>query len=268
MASLENLTDGELRVKLLELGYPVGPITTTTKKVLLKKLKYLLEQSKTPGSEKKDVKNHSSLSRYSSEEESEDDTKSSTRRRRSMPPPPPPKSPPRTIKRRSLARQDDTNFEDHTVVSEFNYPSASSTLNNSDSNNIFSGFQNHRYSPKDTNQSPSLESKYSSYTSRYSARTKDAIDSGSDTDGLDENNSKRLGLGTKSSVYSLLPGSSVSASSAKSRFLPQTSEGLRFSSKSSGSNSDVSNLVNSPFSSDFVRRLSAASSNKSGKSTG
>lgn len=274
MASLDNLSDAEIRVKLTELGYPVGPITSTTRKVLLKKLKYLYEQGKSSGSDKKDVKNRSSLSRYSSEEESEDDN-SSSRRRKSMPPPPPPKSPPKTVKRRSLGRQtqDDelNNLEDHNTLSDFRHPSASSTLNsNSDTNNIFSGFRNHKYSPKNiSSQSPPSESKFSSFMSKYSGRTSKEVDTGSDTDGMDEFDNKTSG--NKSSIYSLFPSSSGGASTARSRFHPQTlstaipssnSEPLRFSSKASGLNSDINN---SPFSSDFVRRLTAASSYKSGE---
>lgn len=99
MASLDGLTDGELRTELTRLGYPVGPITSTTRKVLLKKLKFLLEQSK---SEDNDSRLHKSSSRFSSADESEDDAKAETKRR-SMPPPK--KTPPvKSTRRRSSGR--------------------------------------------------------------------------------------------------------------------------------------------------------------------
>lgn len=41
--SVDTLTDSELRTKLMEYGYPVGPVTQTTRKILAKKLKNLIE---------------------------------------------------------------------------------------------------------------------------------------------------------------------------------------------------------------------------------
>lgn len=40
---VDNLSDAELRTKLAEYGFPVVPITTTTRKVMAKKLKMLIE---------------------------------------------------------------------------------------------------------------------------------------------------------------------------------------------------------------------------------
>lgn len=40
---VDNLSDAELRTKLAEYGFPVVPITTTTRKVMTKKLKMLIE---------------------------------------------------------------------------------------------------------------------------------------------------------------------------------------------------------------------------------
>ena len=43
MSSVESLSDSEIRTKLLEYGYPVGPVTQTTRKILIKKLKNLMD---------------------------------------------------------------------------------------------------------------------------------------------------------------------------------------------------------------------------------
>lgn len=87
MASLEvdNLSDSELRSKLAEFGHPVGPVTETTRKILIKKLKILMKH-------KNSVKNaNRSLSRFSSGDDSGSDTDQNggnrNSRRISMPPP-------------------------------------------------------------------------------------------------------------------------------------------------------------------------------------
>ena len=41
--SVDALSDAELRSKLIKYGYPVGPVTQTTRNILLKKLKNLME---------------------------------------------------------------------------------------------------------------------------------------------------------------------------------------------------------------------------------
>lgn len=50
MVDVDKLTDAELRTKLLEFGFPVMPITGTTRKVMAKKLKLLLENKNKVGS--------------------------------------------------------------------------------------------------------------------------------------------------------------------------------------------------------------------------
>lgn len=81
----ENLTDSELRSKLAVYGHPVGPVTETTRKILIKKLKILMKQ-------KKSARNvNRSLTRFSSGDESGSDTDQNggnrNSRRVSMPPP-------------------------------------------------------------------------------------------------------------------------------------------------------------------------------------
>ncbi|KAK4878372.1 hypothetical protein RN001_010878 [Aquatica leii] len=71
MADINSLTDAELRTKLVEYGFPIMPITGTTRKVLVKKLKILME-NKNDG--------RRSLGRYSSEEESDNEVTTKNRR--------------------------------------------------------------------------------------------------------------------------------------------------------------------------------------------
>ncbi|XP_015178230.1 PREDICTED: inner nuclear membrane protein Man1 isoform X2 [Polistes dominula] len=94
--SVDNLSDAELRTKLMEYGYPVGPVTQTTRKILAKKLKTLIETRGLAGTR------HSLAARYSSDETDEDTTStvvkrnkktsSNTRRQTLANPMPPPSS--------------------------------------------------------------------------------------------------------------------------------------------------------------------------------
>ncbi|XP_076650059.1 LEM domain-containing inner nuclear membrane protein MAN1 [Halictus rubicundus] len=63
--SVDTLSDAELRSKLMEYGYPVGPVTQTTRKILAKKLKSLIE-ARGSGSR------YSLAARYSSEDTDDD----------------------------------------------------------------------------------------------------------------------------------------------------------------------------------------------------
>lgn len=71
MSTVDALSDSELRTKLMEYGYPVGPVTQTTRKILVKKLKNLIETRGGTGSR------HSLAARYSSED-TDDDSNSVT----------------------------------------------------------------------------------------------------------------------------------------------------------------------------------------------
>nr|XP_033197466.1 inner nuclear membrane protein Man1 isoform X2 [Bombus vancouverensis nearcticus] len=73
--SVDALSDAELRSKLMEYGYPVGPVTQTTRKILLKKLKNLMETRGGTGSR------HSLAARYSSED-TDDDTSTTTSKKK------------------------------------------------------------------------------------------------------------------------------------------------------------------------------------------
>ncbi|XP_047369565.1 inner nuclear membrane protein Man1 isoform X1 [Vespa velutina] len=93
--SVDSLSDAELRSKLMEYGYPVGPVTQTTRKILVKKLKNLIETRGLAATR------HSLAARYSSDETDEDTAStvvkrkksgSSTRRQTLANPMPPPSS--------------------------------------------------------------------------------------------------------------------------------------------------------------------------------
>lgn len=72
---VDSMSDAELRTKLAEHGFPVMPITASTRKVLVKKLKLVLDnKSKPRNSVDNKVENRRSLARYSSGEESDLDT--------------------------------------------------------------------------------------------------------------------------------------------------------------------------------------------------
>ncbi|XP_071556050.1 inner nuclear membrane protein Man1 isoform X2 [Temnothorax nylanderi] len=94
--SMDALSDAELRTKLMEYGYPVGPVTQTTRKILAKKLKNLMEARGAGGG---GASRYSLAARYSSDD-TDDDTntsvvkkkKSANLRRQTMANPMPPPS--------------------------------------------------------------------------------------------------------------------------------------------------------------------------------
>ncbi|XP_034941476.1 inner nuclear membrane protein Man1 [Chelonus insularis] len=94
--SVDTLTDSELRFKLAEYGYPVGPVTQTTRNILVKKLKNLIETRGGSGSR------HSLAARFSSDDTDDDAApipsrkKKTPNRRQTManPMPPPAPAPP------------------------------------------------------------------------------------------------------------------------------------------------------------------------------
>ncbi|XP_050679674.1 inner nuclear membrane protein Man1-like [Leptidea sinapis] len=74
---VDSMSDAELRTKLAEHGFPVMPITASTRKLLVKKLKMVLDnKSKPRNSVDSKVENRRSLARYSSGEESDLDSSS------------------------------------------------------------------------------------------------------------------------------------------------------------------------------------------------
>lgn len=284
MASLSNLSDSEIRLKLTELGFPVGPITSTTRSVLLKKLKHLLQQAKVGGDGKN--KSRVNLSSYSSgEDESEDDTNINNRR-----PMPPPKSTIRSTRRKSTGRsssisQDSSpnlNITDPLLNNNI-LPSANSTFKASSlethySTNHSSEFGSYSHSPESTLLRQRIRNSVSPTNnfrtnSSYSPSV-DPFDSGSDSDiheigksiPASSHFSQRK---TKESDVAYLP--SRLGTSIRSRFQPSprtsptllnSDNRLSYSSPNSGTGTtDVNSLFRSsqPYSSEFTRRLSASS---------
>ncbi|PNF22452.1 hypothetical protein B7P43_G15419 [Cryptotermes secundus] len=86
MASVENLSSSELRRKLAEYGYAAGPITETSRKVLLKKLKLLMVQAGRSSDVTTTGKWRRSSSRFSSGEEDNENDDLKMRLNSSMPP--------------------------------------------------------------------------------------------------------------------------------------------------------------------------------------
>lgn len=72
---VDSMSDAELRTKLAEHGFPVMPITASTRNLLVKKLKLVLDnKSKPRNSVDNKAESRKTLSRYSSGEESDLDT--------------------------------------------------------------------------------------------------------------------------------------------------------------------------------------------------
>ncbi|XP_018561720.1 inner nuclear membrane protein Man1 [Anoplophora glabripennis] len=125
MVDVDKLSDAELRTKLLEFGFPVMPITGTTRKVMSKKLKMLLENKNKIGSDG----GRKSLGRYSSEEDSDTElkvTKKKDNRRATMAVPI--MQPPSVTTRRKSTRLNDTEVEDsHSPRREIKTTTSSTT---------------------------------------------------------------------------------------------------------------------------------------------
>lgn len=101
MASVESLSDSELRHKLSEYGFPAGPVTETSRKVLLKKLKLLMGQAGRSSDVTTSSKGRRSSSHFSSGEEDSENDDLKMRLNSSMPPP---SSSFRTSRRKSTGR--------------------------------------------------------------------------------------------------------------------------------------------------------------------
>ncbi|XP_014608795.1 PREDICTED: inner nuclear membrane protein Man1 isoform X2 [Polistes canadensis] len=165
--SVDNLSDAELRSKLMEYGYPVGPVTQTTRKILAKKLKTLIETRGLAGTR------HSLAARYSSDETDEDTAStvvkkkksaSNTRRQTLANPMPPPSSMiPAPSETKNLMKDPNVEIVDN-IIPE---PVGSSTFSNR-----------------------TITSLQKKHTKIYnSANRSDGLETGSDSDIREENES-------------------------------------------------------------------------------
>ena len=250
MASVdvENLTDGEIRAKFMELGSPVGPVTVTTRKILLKKLKTLLEQNES-SSDLNSTKKYDPRSIPQSSEDESDTSISRTRsNRRSMPPPKLNKSP----RRKSPSR-----------VTLGNEPLASSTFSEQSSVTSIKKDTVNSYA------SPTINTYETRMSTRNSLNSNNSINNSnfysenneeSDDDTSFNKTSKRLQ--TQGSMENKVTDSSSTHS-------PDLWYGLSdaFKSRLQGSGPSYTsptnytspklNTSNQPYASDFLRRLSA-----------
>nr|BAN20849.1 unkown protein [Riptortus pedestris] len=245
MASLDldNLSDAEIRVKLVELGQTVGPVTATTRKLYLKKLRSLLDQSQSSvdlnTSAKFDPRN---ISHSSADEESDEGSSRSTRR--SMPPPRSNKSPKRKSPTRATNTQPLANstFAEHKVTNApyISPPPASSNLETRRSLRTSVGLNN----------STTSQSIYGDDESEHDVSL--------------SRNTRPLLSQASSETYKV--------SHSPTKFTPEIGTGLSDAFKSrlqastsssftSSYNSPRLSSSNQPYASDFVRKLSA---NKSG----
>lgn len=80
---VDSMSDAELRTKLAEHGYPVMPITSSTRKLLVKKLKLVLDNKTKPRNNTDNkAESRRTLARYSSGEDSDLDTTSDVKEKR------------------------------------------------------------------------------------------------------------------------------------------------------------------------------------------
>ncbi|XP_029155304.1 inner nuclear membrane protein Man1 isoform X3 [Nylanderia fulva] len=172
--SVDTLSDSELRTKLMEYGYPVGPVTQTTRKILVKKLKNLIEiRGGTGGGSR-----HSLAARYSSDD-TDDDTntnvikkkKSANLRRQTLANPMPPPS---------IIPTDATNVTKNPVKenlspphSEFKDPNATDF----DNSNV-------------TSTTRVTKTSYNKFTkTQKSSYVSDGLETGSDSDAVEDTGS-------------------------------------------------------------------------------
>ncbi|XP_041970886.1 inner nuclear membrane protein Man1-like [Aricia agestis] len=120
---VDSMSDAELRTKLAEHGFPIMPVTASTRKLLVKKLKMVLDSKKPRNSVDSKVENRRSLARYSSGEESDLDTTAAKEKRNRRATTGGAMLPPVTTKaRRAPARRDSPKRDDKGSESEEEKP--------------------------------------------------------------------------------------------------------------------------------------------------
>lgn len=268
MASLDldNLSDLEIRTKLIELGQSIGPITSTTRNIYLKKLKSLLNQSHNSVDLNSSVKyDPANIPAPSSGEES--DTGSSRTTRKSMPPPRSNKSP----KRKSPTR---ANLN--------NPPLANSTFHEKETNSTYSSprtvnFETIRsaHTPPSTSHFEARSTHSPPSTSHFESRRSTRSSTGSNHSYVDDESENDVSL-TRNTRPIIKQSSSENyrVTDSTTNRTSDIDQGLGLSEafrsrlhQASSSSSFTSNYAsprlnssNEPFASDFARKLSTSRS--------
>lgn len=274
--SVDALSDSELRSKLMEYGYPVGPVTQTTRKILAKKLKNLMEARGAGGGAA--GSRHSLAARYSSDD-TDDDTntsvvkkkKSANLRRQTLanPMPPPSIIPPdiasvtkNPVKESNLSPPHSefkdpnaTNFDSSAV------PAVTRTTSKSTQNKfvktqrtyVSDGLETGSDSDVVEDAGSSYGRSYDKYLSNPSSRLYDSRVYDRGTYDYDQMAKTRPAYGWKDSKYNVSP----LKPSVVSPILQPAKEDV--SGRDSANQRDLLANYETPFLSEFTRRLSSRS---------
>lgn len=286
---VDSMSDAELRTKLAEHGFPIMPITASTRKLLVKKLKLVLDNKTKPRTNvdnKADTRR--SLARYSSGEESDLDTTTNAKEKRGrrattggamLPPaanktrrPPPKKGSPakRDSDKGSESDEEKPAMRTHEEVETVTTRTIKRTYAANDQDDYETGSD----SDVDADKKTSSPFRSNSRSSDYISSTLPSVDVGvgisppktsvfsrasiiptnysssysSTLSSSDNLNSIRSRLGLTSSLAdrpSIIPSSSYTSNYSTSTYQPSTS---------------TIDEVESPYLSNFTRRLSALKS--------
>lgn len=275
---VDSMSDAQLRTKLAEHGFPVMPITASTRKLLVKKLKLVLEnKSKPRNSTDRAAESRRSLAKYSSGEDSDIDNNVNVKEKRtrrttggSMLPPvssrprrvtPKKDSPKKSYDKDSESEEDKAPTRTREVVETVttrritrnivndrgDYETGSDSDVDADKNSNKSFRSNSRSSDYISSTAPIIESRISPPKSSVFSSSLTS-DHGSSTTN-DHLNAMRARLGLTSTLDR--PSLSNYTSSYRSSYQPKTS----------------TEEVESPYLSSFTRRLTALGTESAGASS-
>ncbi|KAG5313738.1 MAN1 protein, partial [Acromyrmex insinuator] len=270
--SVDALSDSELRTKLMEYGYPVGPVTQTTRKILAKKLKNLMEARGSAGGA--GGSRHSLAARYSSDD-TDDDTntnvvkkkKSANLRRQTLanPMPPPLIIPPDVASvTKNPAKENlsppHSEFKDPNVTNlDSNMPSVTRTTSKTTSSKfsktqrtyVSDGLETGSDSDVVEDAGSSYGRSYDKYLSNPSSRLYDSRVYDRGTFDYDQISKTKPSYGWKDSKYNVSP--------LKPSVSPIQSTKEDVSGRDSTNQRDLLANYETPFLSEFTRRLSSQS---------
>ncbi|XP_017781399.1 PREDICTED: LEM protein 2 [Nicrophorus vespilloides] len=257
MANVDEFTDSELRTKLIEYGFPVMPITGTTRKVMVKKLKLLMEN-------KGKTNDRRSLAQFSSEEESDNDVKviKKDKNRRATMAIVPPMQPP-TIKnvKKILRSNDDeapasksTVFEERKTRSSKIEMSTTSKDNDTNSDSESEIVDTDYKKPVSRNVYIRKESPIKTSTYKYS--------SNSISSPVSDTLASRKYLSNRVSSYDASTSPKVDTSEKLNQIRSRLSLSNSVYDTSAYNPMESNDGTETPFLSNFTKRLSQLSSNK------